>query len=133
MSYTWIVVERRCFATLPQAAGLSQGADALAAAHRQGIVHRDLKPANVMVTRSGVKLLDFGLAQLRGTGEGGTAGRPDVSLTSAGMVFGTVPYMAPEQLRGEKADARTDVFAFGALLHEMLTGRRAFGATRRLR
>ena len=101
-------------------------ADALASAHEQGIVHRDLKPANVMVTKSGVKLLDFGLAQLRGSAVAAPAGVTDSFLTSAGMVFGTVPYMAPEQLRGEDTDARTDVFAFGVLLHEMLTGSRPF-------
>jgi serine/threonine-protein kinase len=106
-------------------------ADALAAAHDQGIVHRDLKPANVMVTRSGVKLLDFGLAQLRaseGPGRLSTAASSAGPLTSAGMILGTVPYMAPEQLRGEQTDARADLFAFGALLHEMLTGHRAFAA-----
>jgi Tol biopolymer transport system component len=105
-------------------------ADALVAAHSQGIVHRDLKPANVMLTTTGVKLLDFGLAQLRApeanpaaVGPGGSA-----SLTDTGLVFGTVPYMSPEQLRGERVDARTDIFAFGALLHEMLTGQRPFAA-----
>jgi Tol biopolymer transport system component len=106
-------------------------ADALIAAHGQGIVHRDLKPANVMVTGSGVKLLDFGLAQLRAP-EGvaaPVAGVPSVAaLSSAGLVFGTLPYMSPEQLRGEKSDARTDIFAFGVLLHEMLTGIRPFAA-----
>jgi Tol biopolymer transport system component len=106
-------------------------ADALVAAHSHGIVHRDLKPANVMVTGSGVKLLDFGLAQLRAP-EGAAAavgGVPSVAaLSSAGLVFGTLPYMSPEQLRGEKSDARTDIFAFGVLLHEMLTGSRPFAA-----
>jgi serine/threonine protein kinase len=105
-------------------------ADALVAAHSQGIVHRDLKPANVMVTSTGVKLLDFGLAQLRSP-EGSSVvahGSHDGSFTSAGLVFGTLPYMSPEQLRGEKVDARTDVFALGAVLHEMLTGRRPFAA-----
>jgi eukaryotic-like serine/threonine-protein kinase len=106
-------------------------ADALAAAHDQGIVHRDLKPANVMLTRSGVKLLDFGLAQLRaseGPGHLSSAESSNAPLTSAGMILGTLPYMAPEQLRGEEADARADLFAFGAVLHEMLTGTRAFAA-----
>jgi serine/threonine protein kinase len=106
-------------------------ADALVAAHSQGIVHRDLKPANVMVTSTGVKLLDFGLAQLRphdATGTSVAAESSVAGLTSAGRVFGTLPYMSPEQLRGERVDARTDVFAFGALLHEMLTGRRPFEA-----
>jgi eukaryotic-like serine/threonine-protein kinase len=106
-------------------------ADALAAAHDQGIVHRDLKPANVMLTRSGVKLLDFGLAQLRaseGPGHLSSTESSNAPLTSAGMILGTLPYMAPEQLRGEEADARADLFAFGAVLHEMLTGHRAFVA-----
>ena len=102
-------------------------ADALVAAHAQSVVHRDLKPANVMITTTGVKLLDFGLAQLR------TADAPQQPpgappLTSTGMVFGTVPYMSPEQLRGEPVDTRTDIFAFGALMHEMLTGQRPFEA-----
>ena len=103
-------------------------ADALATAHDQGVVHRDLKPANVMVTKSGVKLLDFGLAQLRGIAPTQASPATQSFQTSAGMVFGTIPYMAPEQLRGEDTDARTDVFAFGVLLHEMLTGKRPFTA-----
>jgi eukaryotic-like serine/threonine-protein kinase len=119
---------------LPVDQALSYGidvADALVMAHGQGIVHRDLKPANVIVTSTGVKLLDFGLAQLRkpdGAIAHGAAPSADATLTSAGMVFGTLPYMSPEQLRGERVDTRSDVFAFGALLHEMLTGRRPFHA-----
>jgi serine/threonine protein kinase len=105
-------------------------ADALIAAHSQGIVHRDLKPANVMLTSTGVKLLDFGLAQLRRGPTGPPM--PEVSsvpgLTSSGLVMGTLPYTSPEQLRGEKVDARTDIFAFGTLLYEMLTGNRPFKA-----
>ena len=85
-----------------------------------------------MVTSTGVKLLDFGLAQLRkpdgAIAPGAAASGGDATLTSAGMVFGTLPYMSPEQLRGERVDTRTDMFAFGALLHEMLTGRRPFHA-----
>src|SRR5262245_12044922 len=106
-------------------------ADALIAAHSQRIVHRDLKPANVMLTSTGVKLLDFGLAQLR-TPE--TVGSPVAAissvsgLTSAGLVLGTLPYASPEQLRGERVDTRTDLFAFGALLYEMLTNSRPFTA-----
>jgi serine/threonine-protein kinase len=107
-------------------------ADALIAAHAQAIVHRDLKPANVMLTSTGIKLLDFGLAQLRSRSHRSTGPTGDAAglstLTSAGMVFGTLPYISPEQLRGEPVDARTDVFAFGAVLHEMLTGVRAFVA-----
>ena len=98
--------------------------EALAAAHALGIVHRDLKPANIMLTTSGVKLLDFGLARLRTPADI----VPDDPLTLEGLVLGTIPYMAPEQLRGEDADARADLFAFGAVLHEMVTGRRAFAA-----
>ena len=105
--------------------------EALAAAHSLGIVHRDLKPANIMLTRSGFKLLDFGLARLRAPsemiGEPDAGERPD-SLTAQGMVLGTVPYMAPEQVRGADAEPRTDLFAFGAVFYEMLTGRRAFSA-----
>jgi TolB-like protein len=111
-------------------------ADALAAAHERGIVHRDLKPANVMATREGrVKVLDFGLAKAIGVGgesalqatAAPTVGTP---LSSVGQVMGTVPYMAPEQIRGDAVDARTDLFAFGVLAYELVTGRRPFvGAT----
>jgi len=118
---------------LPQAleAGI-QIADALAAAHKQGIVHRDLKPGNVMLTGTGVKLLDFGRASLRAPGEqrivDNLTSTPteSVPLTGEGTILGTMPYMAPEQLEGRPVDARTDVWALGAILHEMVTGRRAF-------
>ena len=109
-----------------------QIADALDKAHRQGVTHRDLKPANIMLTKAGAKLLDFGLAKLK---------QPDVKadlatlaatrtqeqpLTEKGTVLGTVQYMAPEQLEGRDADHRSDIFAFGAIMYEMVTGQRAF-------
>jgi eukaryotic-like serine/threonine-protein kinase len=97
-------------------------------AHRKGIVHRDLKPANVMVSKSGVKLLDFGLAQVKApaTGDDQTA---TMTLSTEGAIAGTLQYMAPEQLQGKQADSRSDIFAFGLTFYEMLTGRRAFDAT----
>ena len=102
--------------------------EALAAAHTAGVVHRDLKPANVVLTRSGVKLLDFGLARLRPTGPASVGAEAAQPLTRDGQIAGTIPYMAPEQLKGKDADPRSDIFAFGAVLYEMLTGRRAFEA-----
>jgi Tol biopolymer transport system component len=106
-----------------------QIADALGAAHRQGIVHRDLKPGNVMLTKAGAKLLDFGLAKATGPIAGaGLSMLPTTppNLTVQGTILGTFQYMAPEQLEGQDADARTDIFAFGAVLFEMLTGKKAF-------
>jgi eukaryotic-like serine/threonine-protein kinase len=112
-------------------------AEAMDKAHRQGVLHRDLKPANVMLTKAGVKLLDFGLAKaiepVRLPSEqsalqtvSGKAG----NLTKEGTILGTLPYMAPEQVEGHEADSRTDIFALGATLYEMATGKRAFsGAT----
>ena len=109
----------------------AQVADALSKAHRQGIIHRDIKPGNVILTKEGAKLLDFGLAKARPKGPsvevGATLSIGSSPITQAGYIAGTVPYMAPEQLEGKETDARTDIFAFGALLYEMLSGRRAFG------
>jgi serine/threonine protein kinase/Tol biopolymer transport system component len=106
-------------------------AHALDAAHKRGIVHRDLKPGNIFVTKSGTKLLDFGLAKL--AAQPAAAGLEDfptrtVPLTGTGSIVGTLNYMAPEQLEGGPIDTRTDIFAFGAVLFEMVTGRRAFEA-----
>ena len=107
-----------------------QMTDALDKAHRQGITHRDLKPANVILTKAGTKLLDFGLAKLGATPASSLAGVSALptqeGLTAHGTILGTFQYMAPEQLEGKEADARTDIFAFGAVLYEMLTGRKAF-------
>jgi len=104
-------------------------ADALASAHEEGITHRDLKPANVMVNDKGrVKVLDFGLAKL--AVEGGDEGsdeQPTQALTQEGLAVGTVPYMSPEQVRGEGVDHRTDIFSLGVLLYEMASGQRPFG------
>jgi eukaryotic-like serine/threonine-protein kinase len=105
--------------------------DALDKAHRQGIVHRDLKPGNVMITKSGVKLLDFGLAKAMAptTLPSALTSLPTMAgqnLTEAGTILGTFQYMAPEQLEGKEADGRSDIFAFGAVLYEMATSRKAF-------
>jgi eukaryotic-like serine/threonine-protein kinase len=106
--------------------------DALDRAHRTGIVHRDLKPGNVMLTGSGVKLLDFGLAKAfsAGDAENNLTDLPtQANLTQEGTILGTLQYMAPEQLEAKGADARTDIFAFGAVLYEMATGRKAFAGS----
>jgi len=105
-------------------------ADALGKAHRQGVTHRDLKPGNIMLTKSGAKLLDFGLAKLR------LQASPSVPLsqvstaagavTAPGMILGTLQYMAPEQVEGKAADARADIFSFGAVIYEMATGKKSF-------
>jgi len=120
-------------------------AEALAIAHRQGIVHRDLKPGNIMLTHSGAKLMDFGLAKPlgmpnTGMGSGAAPSAPSFTamatlsgpsplspLTTAGSIIGTIQYMSPEQIEGKEVDARSDIFAFGAVLYEMVTGTRPFG------
>src|SRR5688572_16287261 len=105
-----------------------QIADGLAAAHERGIVHRDLKPENIMLTRDGyVKILDFGLAKLIGPApEGEHTLQLDVPGTTPGTILGTVGYMSPEQATGKRLDFRSDLFAFGAILHELVTGTPAF-------
>jgi eukaryotic-like serine/threonine-protein kinase len=113
--------------------------EALDKAHRAGIVHQDLKPANIMLTRNGAKLMDFGLAEAVASGLGSASSTPLLSaaqtmseaspispLTTAGAVIGTIQYMAPEQIEGKDADARSDIFALGGVLYEMVTGKRPF-------
>jgi eukaryotic-like serine/threonine-protein kinase len=116
-------------------------AEALAVAHRQGIVHRDLKPGNIMLTQGGAKLMDFGLAKPIGMPAAGSGSGPAPSftaaatlsgpsplspLTTAGSIIGTIQYMSPEQIEGKEADARSDIFAFGSVLYEMVAGKRPF-------
>ena len=104
-----------------------QIAGALEGAHEQGIVHRDLKPANIAVRSDGtVKVLDFGIAKMLDPAQGGSVEQPTVTATGTGVLIGTTSYMSPEQARGIEVTRRSDVWAFGAILFEMLTGRRAF-------
>jgi serine/threonine protein kinase len=130
------LAERLSKGALPLAEALRyaiQIADALVAAHDSGVVHRDLKPANVIIIGAGAKLLDFGLAKAApGDGPADTPSAlptRDRPLTEEGSIVGTIQYMSPEQLEGKDADERSDLFAFGALLFEMLTGKKAFSGT----
>ena len=108
-----------------------QTADALSAAHAKGVIHRDLKPGNIIVTRSGVKVLDFGLAKLNSAAKFGALGSSEMltqtaPMTESGSIVGTLHYMAPEQAEGKDTDERSDIFSFGTVVYEMITGTRAF-------
>ena len=115
---------------LAQALALAeQILDALDAAHQKGIVHRDLKPGNILLTKSGVKVLDFGLAKIQhapAVDSLSQVATQAVSLTAEGSILGTLPYMSPEQVEGHDADARSDIFAFGVVLYELIAGTRPF-------
>lgn len=117
---------------LAQALALAdQILDALDAAHRKGIIHRDLKPGNILLGGNGVKVVDFGLARIEHTaasGAGPQSSTETMPLTAKGFMLGTLPYMSPEQIEGHDADARTDIFAFGIVLYELIAGRRPFAA-----
>ncbi len=129
------LADRLAKGPMPVSEVLKVGADiasALDAARRYGIVHRDLKPANAMLTKTGTKLLDFGVAKPSPALASAAAADTQTlskSLTEEGVIVGTFRYMAPEQLEGKDTDGRTDIFALGVLLYEMVTGRNAFGGT----
>jgi len=129
------LVDRLKQGALPLTEALRHGVEIAAAlheAHRAHMVHRDLKPGNIMLTSRGIKLMDFGLAKIvceSSAGVEATTATAETPLTEMGMLIGTVPYMSPEQLEGKAVDARTDIFALGGVLFEMVTGRRAFSGT----
>src|SRR6266567_2944565 len=127
------LADRLAKGPLPVSQILKYGTDiceGLERAHRSGVVHRDLKPGNIMLTKSGAKLMDFGLAKPASVAIGAGSSSASVAtlpqpLTAEGMVVGTFQYMSPEQVEGKGADARSDIFALGAVLYEMVTGKRA--------
>ena len=119
-------IERGPIAVDSAVALARQIADALDRAHRAGVTHRDVKPGNIMITRDGVKVLDFGLAKATASASAPDDKTMSAVLTTEGTVLGTPQYMAPEQFEGREADARCDIWAFGAVLYEMVTGQKAF-------
>jgi serine/threonine protein kinase len=131
-----VLSDRLKHGVLPLKRALGYGVDiaeALHEAHRLGVIHRDLKPGNIMIARQGIKVMDFGVAKVMRpvtmTGAAPVTATAEATLTMTGSLIGTVPYMAPELLEGRAADPRTDVFALGCVLYEMVTGRAAFSAS----